>query len=75
MKSIISVKTLKGKKMTKETKVELATSTSIMAYAITGFQTLTSFLYWEYDWQDFRFHIMGLALISVKYIIIWKAKR
>jgi len=55
--------------MTKSAKKELAKSTALMGYAIVIFQTVASFLYWQYDWQDFRFHILGLALISVQYAL------
>ena len=60
--------------MTKSAKEELAKSAALMGYAIVIFQTVTAFLYWEYDWQDFRFHLIGLALISVRYILVWRAK-
>ena len=60
--------------MTKSEKIELATSTTLLGYLIVIFQTVASFLYWEYDWQDFRFHLIGLALISVRYILVWRAK-
>ena len=61
--------------MTKSAKIELATSSSIIGYAIVIFQTVVAFLYWQYDWQDFRFHILGLAFISVQYILVWKMKK
>jgi len=60
--------------MTKEAKKELAISTSIIGYAMVIFQTIASFLCWEYSWQDLRFHILGLALISVQYILVWRTK-